>query len=95
MGAVVVKKNKVIGMGFNKIKTHPKSNHPQKMIHAELDAILDCSEEDLIGADLYVFREYKNGEWACAKPCKHCQELISLCGVKNVFYTDEGALRKL
>lgn len=95
MGAVLVKRNKVISVGFNKMKTHTKSNHPFKMIHAEFDAILGCSQEDLDGSDLYVFREYKNGELACAKPCPHCQKLIELSGIENVFYTNEGKLNKL
>ncbi len=91
IGAVVVKKNKIVGLGFNKpSKTHPQSNHPFKTIHAELDAILDSDKDDLIGATIYVYREHKNGHPASAKPCPHCQELIKRYKLKKVCYTDDG-----
>lgn len=90
IGAIVVKKNKIISVGFNKPhKTNPNSPNKYKNIHAEFDAIWS-SEEDLKGASIYVFREHKNGQLASAKPCKDCQKLIEYSGIRRVYYTDEG-----
>jgi deoxycytidylate deaminase len=90
LGAVVVFKNKIIGLGFNKpSKTHTRANTPFNTIHAELDAILQAGDQ-CRNAEIYVYREYKNGSPANAKPCKYCEELIRLVGIKKVYYTDEG-----
>lgn len=88
LGAVVVKKNRVVGMGYNKpYKTHPKSNNNFRTVHAELDAILGVSAEELNGSTVYVYRETKDGQPANAKCCKHCEELLRLAGVKKICYT--------
>lgn len=94
ISCIIAKGNKVISVGINKIKTHPRSNHPWSMVHAELDAILGCSKEDLKGADIYLFRENKNGKRACSKPCRYCQELISISGIKKIIYTHEGSFKE-
>lgn len=95
IGAVVVKRGSVIGVGFNKLKTHPLSTNPWFTIHAEFDSILGCSKEDLANSDLYIYREDLNGNLACCKPCIYCQKLIASTGIKNVFYTDNGKFCKL
>lgn len=87
LGAVIVKKGRVISVGFNKPrKTHPKSNTRFKTIHAEFDAILGCDQEDLRGATLYVVRSARSGP-NLAKPCSCCMELIKLVGIKKVVYS--------
>jgi deoxycytidylate deaminase len=91
ISCVVARGNKVISVGINKIKTHPRSNHPWSMVHAELDAILGCTKEELKGADIYLFRQTKNGKPACSKPCQYCQKLIEVSGIKKVIYTFEGS----
>lgn len=92
LGAVITKKNKIVGMGFNNpYKTHPQSNNDFKNIHAELDAILDVeNKKDLQGSVLYVYREHKNGQPANSKPCKYCKMLIKKAGIKKVYYTNNG-----
>lgn len=90
IGAVIVKNNEVINAGYNKLKTHPKSNNPWFTIHAELDSILGLSKEDLLNSDIYIYREDRNGNLACCKPCQYCQKLIASAGIKNVYYTDNG-----
>ena len=95
MGAVIVKKNRVLSLGTNKIKTHPSANTKYKTIHAEFDAIFGLSKEELEGADIYIYRQHRNGMPACSKPCLHCAELIDLAKIKNVYYTDNGTFCKL
>lgn len=91
LGAVVVDKNKIIGMGFNKLKTSPKSLHPWNTRHAELDSILNCYREDLTGCQIYVFRRGKDGRIRKSLPCASCQATIRQMGIKRIHYTvDDG-----
>lgn len=91
IGAVIVRKNEIIGTGFNKpTKTHPESKHPFRTIHAELDAIVGSDRSRLKGADIYVYREHKDGTYACARPCEHCMALLKEYGVRNIYYTELG-----
>lgn len=95
LGAVVVKKNKIVGMGYNKPnKTHPKSNNNFKTVHAELDAILGVNLNELNGATIYVYRETKDGEPANAKCCKNCEELLRMVGIKKICYTMDKSYRE-
>lgn len=87
LGCVIAKKNEVLGVGFNRNRTHPKSLHPYKSLHAELDAVLGVPRWKLQGATAYVYREYKNGHPALAKPCEYCYNTLMAVGVKEVIYT--------
>ncbi len=91
LGAVIVKKNRILSVGFNKPeKTHPRSGNLFRTTHAELDAILRCPEESLKGSTIFVVREAASG-LAMAKPCQFCLELIKAVGIKRVVYsTDDG-----
>jgi deoxycytidylate deaminase len=90
VGCVIVKGNRVIGLGFNKPnKTHPMSNNRFHNVHAELDAILGHTAEELEGATAYVARIRNNGTVGLAKPCEHCQELLKRMGIKTVIYTKD------
>lgn len=87
VGAVIVQKNRVIGLGFNNMtKTHTRSTHPFKSIHAELSAILNSRQEDLSNCEIYVYRENKDG-LAKARPCKYCLQLIQQVGIDKIYYT--------
>lgn len=91
LGAVVTKKNRVLGIGWNKpFKTNPNSNNLFRTTHAELDAILSSNRDDLKGSTIYVYRQFSNGNPAPAKPCIYCQELIRLAGIKKVYYSAEN-----
>lgn len=94
LGAVLVKKNKIVSVGWNTCKTHPKSPHQFKTIHAEFMAILGVHPKDLQDAHIYVYRERKNGEPALAKPCETCYNLIQQVGIETVFYSDYNSYRK-
>lgn len=95
LGSVIVKKNKVIGLGFNKYKTHTKSNHPFRHVHAEFDALIGCSREDLLGASIYVYRQTKSGIPAIAKPCASCMSMLTQSGISDIFYSIEGGYEHL
>lgn len=86
IGSVIVRCGKVLSVGTNNIKTHPKSPHPFKSLHAEMAAIL-LAKQDLKDCELYVFRELKDGSLALSRPCEYCWELIYASGIKEVHYT--------
>lgn len=98
IGAVVVNKHKIISSGYNsKSRCHrlqaelnqKRFNTPSRgEIHAELDALLPLiNKVDLTNAQLYVYREYKDGALAPCRPCKSCMSVIRHCGIKKIFYT--------
>lgn len=93
LGCVIAKGKKVVGVGFNVMKTHPRSPHNFKSVHAEYMAVLNAGF-DVKGAKAYVFREQKNGEWAMAKPCSTCWNFLMDCGIKEVIYSFQGSFKE-
>ena len=91
MGCVIVKGNKVLGTGFNLLKTHPKSPHSHKSIHAEFMAAMNAGFTLMSGSTAYIFREHKDGTWVTAKPCQYCWKFLRECGVKQIVYSFEGS----
>lgn len=85
--ALVVKKKRVLGVGYNNPKTHPLAKTKMKQLHAEMDAIIRCTPEHLEGAELIVVRARRDRKIGMAKPCKACQEFIASVGIKRVYYT--------
>ncbi len=57
-----------------------------KAVHAEANALLNCSREQTIGADLYLTGVNPD---TCsihiAKPCPLCARLIIQAGIRNVY----------
>ena len=88
VGAVLVKNNCVIGVGYN---GEPKGFHfdfdwnsPEKypyVIHAEMNAISNANKNgvDCNGADIYL----------TLSPCHDCIKLLIQHGIKNVYYLKE------
>jgi tRNA(Arg) A34 adenosine deaminase TadA len=97
MAAIISKRKRVLGIGFNSRKTHPLqrrfSDHDLKVcIHAEIDALRDAlrnyDEEAIRGAEIFVARVLKNGSPATAKPCKTCQVALDTFGIAAVYWTE-------
>ena len=64
-----------------------------RAIHAEANALLNCSREQTIGADLYL-AGINPGDSSvhCAKPCPLCARMIIQAGIRNVILRQgEGA----
>lgn len=87
LGAVVYKKGRVIGRGYNSRKTHPKWGGTSKflMLHAECAAMYDAEKNghDLSGCTIYVYR--KNN--TLARPCPSCVKIMREHGIRKVFYS--------
>ncbi len=86
VGASIYCKSRLVSMGYNKMKTHPKSKKRGRHIHAELDALIR-SDMDVTGCDIFVARVSKSGRRANAKPCKDCQDLLKDYGIRRAYFT--------
>lgn len=93
LGCAIVRGSKVLGLGFNLLKTHTHSPHRWKGIHAEYMAVMAASY-DVKGATAYIFRQQKNGTPAMSRPCQYCWKLLMECGIKKVVYTFEGSFKE-
>ena len=98
MGAIIALGNRIIALGINKIRTHPRqinyhNDENGQSIHAELDAILSCCNTD--GATIYVARVLSNGTGGMAKPCKSCLKIIQSAGIKKIVYTTSTGIETL
>ncbi len=99
--AFLVKKNKIVKIGWNRKRTHPEiSKHPYHDgyvgTHAELDVILKSGLEDLNDHSMIVLRVDRKGRLANSKPCPGCLSLLKSYNVDEVFYSDgEGKIEKL
>jgi len=63
--------------------TNAEVRTPSASAHAEARSLRKAG----FGAILWVARVLRDGSWAMAKPCKHCETLIINKGVKKVYYT--------
>lgn len=93
MGAVVVLGKKVLGLGFNELKTHPKSPDEYQMRHAEFNSILNARKENFTGCEIYVYRELKDGTPASAKPCNNCLKMLKSLNFSKIHYSDYGGYK--
>ena len=103
IGCCIVKKNKILAVGVNLLKSHPiqkvfnefrglDTNKIHNNIHAELDAILKVRHrEDLEGADIYIYREDVEGKKRICKPCSACKNLLKLYKLRTVYYTADDS----
>lgn len=86
-GCVIVDKNRVISVGFNKDKTHTKSIHKWNFLHAEISALIGLEFEKTKGCTAYIYREDKSGNPAMSRPCEACFLALKLAGIKRIFYS--------
>jgi len=104
LSACLVYKNEIIGMGFNKRKTHPFqrkfSKHEEAIyLHAEIDAIKNALKnvdaETISKSTLYIMRvkyedmSAKRFVRGLSKPCEGCSRAIAQFGINKVYYTTE------
>lgn len=63
-----------------------------RAIHAEMNALLNCSRQQTLGADLYLagINPQDNSVYK-SKPCPVCARMIIQAGIKNIYLrTGEG-----
>jgi deoxycytidylate deaminase len=96
VGAVVYRNSQHWSSGYNQAsKTHPRSPHPFRSIHAEFDAVLNMVSsndswwnDELSDCSIYVHRLKRNGESGLAKPCQWCQKMLDMVGIKEIYYSE-------
>lgn len=98
LGAVILKGNRVIETGFNKIG-HCKINNFPNSRHAEMDVILKVLRSNnglhkLANSTLLVSRITSTGT-GLAKPCSKCMSLIKSVGIKEVIYTTNTGTERI
>lgn len=106
--AILFKKNKIIKIGANKRRTHPKTqkfpyidkeNKPDKTIigiHAELDVMMKSGKEDLSDHEIIVLRVDREGKLSNSKPCGGCMSAINQFGLKSIYYSNcKGEIEKI
>ena len=92
-GALLVKGGSVRNVSFNKENyssfgtrfRNPNRGHAT--VHAELGCILGMPRNVTSGADIYVCRINRAGEFRNSKPCAMCHAALKHVGVKRVYYT--------
>lgn len=95
LGAVIARGHRIISVGWNKSKTHPKQlpymkngkNVSTRTVHAELDAIIGVPADLLFGATIYVARALRVRGFGLAKPCAACRKAIEAAGIRRMVYT--------
>jgi len=92
LAAILRRKGKIIRMGVNNNKTHPKFKRQYKdgswsaHLHAEMDVLRFAKPGDII--EVMRFRK-GDGGFAMAKPCQFCQKHLRAAGIKKVRFTNE------
>ena len=89
LGAVVFKKNKILGAAPNEKRTHPiYGSGKYQCLHAEYNALrrAHLNGHDTEGCDIFVYRTNDN----CSKPCTSCQSRFAEFGVRYVYYVDRN-----
>ena len=92
-GALLVKGGSVLNVSCNKEnyssfgKRFRCKHRGHATVHAELGCVLGMSRGTTTGADVYVCRINKEGEFRNSKPCAMCHAVLKHVGVKRVYYT--------
>jgi len=104
----IMDRNKIISIGLNSLKTHPKNlkyNYVNKLnenisdivgTHSELSAVIKLGEEDCSGLTLVNTRINRNDELDFSAPCSGCCDMIKQLNFENVYFSNNlGAFDKL
>ncbi len=86
VGALVVKDKRIKGTGYNgspsgldhcdDVGCLMINEHCKRTIHAEINAIMECSPEERKNATIYI----------TAEPCMECTKIIIASGISRVVY---------
>lgn len=103
IGCVIVYKGTILAKGCNSDKTHPmqeqynryrfKKKEGEKYLpakcHAEVAALAKIKylDIDFSAAHIFVYREFKDGHKAIARPCPACMNALRAQGIRKIHYT--------
>ncbi len=90
----ILKGSKVLSIGMNSAKTHPRTlkynYHCQPNTHSELSALLKLGREDCSDLTFVNVRLTKDNEIGISKPCRGCMDMLNQVGFKSIIYTVQG-----
>lgn len=106
LGCIAVYHGTILAKGCNSDKTHTtqaRYNHlrynptlvgkycPSK-IHSEISVLqkIKYLDVDFSKVTLFIYREFKDGTPAIARPCPSCMAAAKEIGIKTVVYTTDG-----
>lgn len=108
LGCIITYKNKIVSDGFNTTKTSPMQKKYNKLrdynnnfdipnngaCHAEMVALLRSKDMDIdwSKAELYIYRQHKNGNLAMSRCCSACMQAIKDRGIRRIAYTTEDGV---
>jgi tRNA(Arg) A34 adenosine deaminase TadA len=91
LAAILRRKGKVVKIGENTDKTHPKflRHYPDGGWSAYMHAEMNVLRFARPGDEIEVFRVKKECQhFTMAKPCELCQKAMQKAGIKKVHYTN-------
>ena len=90
LAAILKRGKKVVKVGENTNKTHPKykRTYPDGQQGSHMHAEMNVLRFAKPGDTLEVLRFLKTGGRAMAKPCQYCMKHIKEAGIKKVRYTN-------
>lgn len=98
----ILDKNKIISIGLNSLKTHPKNlkyNYVNKLnqnisdivgTHSELSAVIKLGKEDCRGLSLINTRINRNNLLDFSAPCSGCCDMIKQLNFDNIYYSNSN-----
>jgi len=92
--SLIVRKNRLLAVGTNNWKTHPKTaeyGYMYPYLHSELDAFrkIKTPHDKMV---LYNFRFSKTGRLGMSKPCKFCMPWCSHVFDRIIYSNEEGKI---
>lgn len=88
-GAVIWKKGKIIGAGYNYHLSAPSPNNRQVSIHSEKDCLTGLRGDQIYGSDILAVRVSKKGKLSHGAPCNGCKKLLKRKGIRKIYWYDE------
>ena len=93
MGAVIFKGSRIVSSGHNSLRSSSfifsKYKRYYNSMHAEQAALVGLDWSKLKGYSILVLKISKTKEMlSMAKPCNLCMDLLSIVGIKNIYYSN-------
>ena len=107
IGCIAVLNHHVLDTSWNSNRTSPLQAQFNKYrnlysdgiinkIHAEIsliDKLKRLHGIDFSKINVYLYREWHDGELALSRPCNGCYEALRQFGIKNIYYTTYGGYK--
>lgn len=89
----VLHKGKILSIGENSLKTHPRAlkyNKYTPFIHSELSSLIRLGVEDCSRFDFVNVRIDRNNKTKMSAACAGCSKMLRQVGFNDFYYTNDG-----